>query len=150
MQDENGNGPASRSVDVTVSAGRKGYDFTFDGDGFDARGNVTVTGPRQRPVRLKFTLVPGEGVERVEFPRDAARAVRIGSTPDCPPNDDSPQFDEKVTGPAIPGGKNDVLSFRDKMTEAGDFAYALTVEVTRTGGKPEQVTHDPLVANRPN
>lgn len=144
------NGGAVRSATVTVSVGSHGYSFVFDGEGFDPEGNVEVRGPRNRAVPFEFSLVAGDGIASARFLRDAGRALKVGVSAQCPPITDNPQFDQKATGPANPGGADTVLRFRDRMTDAGDYAYALTVDVTRHDGKSEQATHDPMIANRPN
>lgn len=147
MQDGNA---GAKSATVTVSVAGDGYSFVFAGGGFDRDGNVEVRGPRNGVVPFQFTLVAGDGLSAVRFPADGGRAVRVGNSDACPPSTDNPQFDQKQTGPGNPGGPNTVLRFRDRMTERGDYAYALTVEVTRADGTTEQATHDPMVANRPN
>ena len=139
-----------KAATITVSAAGTGYSFVFAGGGFDREGNVEVHGPRNRAVPFQLTLAAGDGIASVGFPGDGARAVRVGLSPDCPPTHDNPQFDQRQTEPGKPGGPNTILRFRDRMTEEGDYAYALTVEVTRADGRTEQATYDPMVANRPN
>jgi hypothetical protein len=144
------NGLSARSTaEVEVSCSKGTYAYRFSGTGFDSRGNIVVIGRKGHHVHFVLRARAGAGIVHVEFPADGDQALQVGLDPACPPTTDNPQFKGKKTQAQVPGGRRDLLKFRDAMTSAGDFAYQLTFHVERTDGTSDTPVYDPMVANRP-
>lgn len=150
MQGGHNGGTRAAKAAIEVSFDGGAFGFRYVGKGFDATGNVTVRGPKGRRIPFVFTLLAGAGVVDVWFPASAAAALQVDAGKQCPPASDNPQFIDKSTRPSHPGGVNDVLHFTDTMQDTGEYAYAVTVEALLPNGIIRQVTHDPMVANRPD
>jgi hypothetical protein len=149
FNDANGLSARSKAV-VEVSYANGAYGYRFRGTGFEANGDITVIGRKNHQVHFVLQAVACEGISHVEFPADGEQALRVAMDSTCPPcGAHNPQFDGKQTQAQVPNGRRDLLMFRDTMTSAGDFAYALTFEVERTDGTSDTPVCDPLVANRP-
>ena len=131
-----------KQIDVTVSRQGQDFRFSYSGDA-DADGQIEVRG--NRAVHLQFTASPGSGVKAVRFATDPEHALKVGDRddPGCPPTTDSAQFDDKKRP------HENVVSIRDRKTEAGEYHYMLNFLVVPSGQSEEvAASDDPVIINK--
>lgn len=135
----------TRTMNVTVQVSHVSntFQYHYSGDVKDTGGTIEV--PPGAPVKIQFTATEGQGVDDVSFADDAKKAIRIGPKDDktCPPVASTGEFEDEQHG-----NSKKILSVKDKCSTKGDFQYALFFQVTKTGGKPQAESSDPMIINR--
>lgn len=137
------------SVGLQVSHDGKGFHYLYLGAHgvIDADGNITVSGPKNSPVKIEFTLLAGEGVESVRFLPRPHKSIRVGPPGSrCPPSPTAvdPEFYDEQHGKS-----DNVDTIKDKKTPTGDgrYPYALHFEADLANGDVVQDFSDPMFIN---